>query len=346
MKTFSLTLITLIIVTSFGVAQTTLTNLNNPSPGNVNIYLTCDTANISEGSAGPNRTWNFTSLSFNDSSAVSYVASSSTPYSSQFPTSNIASTTDDSTYSYATASQTNLIINGNAGSGMVIPYTDSQLFMQYPFTFNSSFTDAFSANFVVSGINTFRTGTTAVTGDAWGQINLPNGSFTNALRVKYVTTTRDSSNVGISVIVITNLTSYVWFVPGKKFPVFEIIYSNVTFNGTPFGSYKTVNYTPNNIPIGISNISTETPSRYNLSQNYPNPFNPVTNLEFEISKFGLVSLKIYDMIGKEIANLISTNLSPGKYNYNFDASDLASGIYFYTLKVNEFSVTKKMNLVK
>ncbi len=104
--------------------------------------------------------------------------------------------------------------------------------------------------------------------------------------------------------------------------------------------------------IGINQISSIVPDKFTLSQNYPNPFNPTTNLEFGIpasqgeSKLGFVSLKVYDVLGKEVASLVNGNLNPGIYKYDFDASGLTSGIYFYTLKVNEFSETKRMMLLK
>ena len=101
-----------------------------------------------------------------------------------------------------------------------------------------------------------------------------------------------------------------------------------------------------NSTIGVTTISTEIPVEYSLSQNYPNPFNPVTNLEFGISNYEFVSLKIYDNLGKEIATLVYGNLKPGTYKYNFDASVLTSGIYFYKLETGNFSATRKMLLVK
>ncbi|MBS1550567.1 MAG: S8 family peptidase [Bacteroidetes bacterium] len=98
---------------------------------------------------------------------------------------------------------------------------------------------------------------------------------------------------------------------------------------------------------GISgSLNTEIPGEYSLSQNYPNPFNPVTNVEFVIPKFGLVSLKIYDILGKEVATLVNENLQPGTYKYNFDASNLASGVYFYRIKAGDFIQTKSMMLLK
>ena len=92
--------------------------------------------------------------------------------------------------------------------------------------------------------------------------------------------------------------------------------------------------------------SNEVPSNFSLSQNYPNPFNPTTNIKFAVSKAGLVSLKVYDLSGKEITTLVNENMSVGTYEYKFNASNLSSGIYFYTLSANGFTETKKMMLIK
>jgi hypothetical protein len=88
------------------------------------------------------------------------------------------------------------------------------------------------------------------------------------------------------------------------------------------------------------------PLQYRLEQNYPNPFNPVTNLEFSISKTGFVSLKIYDILGKEIRTLVSEIKQPGIYKIEFDGSSLASGIYFYRMESADFIDTKRMILIK
>jgi len=98
---------------------------------------------------------------------------------------------------------------------------------------------------------------------------------------------------------------------------------------------------------GINQISEIVPDGYHLSQNYPNPFNPVTNFEFGIPKLGFASLKIYDMLGKEVAILVNEKLNPGTYKYNFDASAFPSGAYFYKLVVEGNIIdTKRMALLK
>lgn len=85
---------------------------------------------------------------------------------------------------------------------------------------------------------------------------------------------------------------------------------------------------------------------YKLSQNYPNPFNPVTNIEFQTAEFGLVSLKVYDVLGREIAALVNEEKPAGTYMVNFDAGNLSSGIYFYKMKANETVIVKKMLILK
>ncbi|KUG25451.1 hypothetical protein ASZ90_004727 [hydrocarbon metagenome] len=88
------------------------------------------------------------------------------------------------------------------------------------------------------------------------------------------------------------------------------------------------------------------PVEYNLSQNYPNPFNPSTTLSFSIPKQTYVSLKVYDVLGKEVTELVNEEKSAGNYKIDFDASNLSSGIYIYTLKSNEFIKARKMMLIK
>ena len=88
------------------------------------------------------------------------------------------------------------------------------------------------------------------------------------------------------------------------------------------------------------------PDHFALLQNYPNPFNPSTKIRFQIAETGMVSLKVYDILGKKVATLVNEQLKPGIYNTKFDASALASGIYFYKLKAGSFVETKKMLLIK
>ncbi|MCX6157809.1 MAG: T9SS type A sorting domain-containing protein [Ignavibacteriae bacterium] len=98
--------------------------------------------------------------------------------------------------------------------------------------------------------------------------------------------------------------------------------------------------------VGIQGNNEEVPAVYSLSQNFPNPFNPVTKINYNLSKKGFVSLKVYDILGKEVATLVNESMSAGKYSVSFDASNFSSGVYFYKLEINGFSDIRKMLLVK
>lgn len=97
---------------------------------------------------------------------------------------------------------------------------------------------------------------------------------------------------------------------------------------------------------GIQQNHNKVPDRYLLSQNYPNPFNPVTNIKFEIPKSEFVNIKVFDIVGKEVKELVNQNLSPGEYKVDFNGSEIESGIYFYRINAGEFAETRKMMLVK
>jgi len=95
----------------------------------------------------------------------------------------------------------------------------------------------------------------------------------------------------------------------------------------------------NEVGIGI-------PENYSLSQNYPNPFNPSTKISYELPMDGMVSLRLFDMAGREVASIVNEVQNAGYYTVNFNASSLSSGVYFYTISSNNFIATKKLMLVK
>jgi hypothetical protein len=96
----------------------------------------------------------------------------------------------------------------------------------------------------------------------------------------------------------------------------------------------------------ILEINFKSPTIFSLEQNYPNPFNPITLINYSIKKSGFVLLKIYDVLGNEVADLVNGNKSAGYYSVEFNAAYLPSGIYFYTLTSGNYSATKKFLLLK
>jgi hypothetical protein len=100
------------------------------------------------------------------------------------------------------------------------------------------------------------------------------------------------------------------------------------------------------IVTGITHNGNEIPKTYSLSQNYPNPFNPSTDIKFSIPKNSAVKLTVFDITGKEVAVLVDGQLNAGIYKYNFDASNIATGVYFYKVEADGFTDVKKMMLIK
>ncbi len=88
------------------------------------------------------------------------------------------------------------------------------------------------------------------------------------------------------------------------------------------------------------------PIRFELSQNYPNPFNPITTIKFAVAKESNVNLNIYNVLGELVSTLVNEELKAGYYEYDFNASILASGVYLYRISAGDFVETKKMVLLK
>jgi hypothetical protein len=179
---------------------------------------------------------------------------------------------------------------------------------------------------------------------------------------------------GTGVQYITFNTPYLW--NGTSNLLIEVCYNNASHSqystvkstavsGMTYGRYQdltsgdgcvdittgsVISYRPNvcffSLIDEINNFPGNQPVKYSLSQNFPNPFNPVTKINYSIPKSGFVLLKVFDILGREIANLVSENKTSGYYSIDFNASDLTSGVYFYKLTSGTYSEVKKMTVIK
>ncbi|MCX6163611.1 MAG: T9SS type A sorting domain-containing protein, partial [Ignavibacteriae bacterium] len=201
--------------------------------------------------------------------------------------------------------------------------------------------------------------------DVWFMYSTNSGSnWVAPVKINPVTPIRDWSYPSLSLVndytggnYYANLLMLADSIPGS--------YVNFSSNGQSFAKFMFARI--NLSPISVNNISSEIPKEYQLYQNYPNPFNPSTIIKFQIPKLSspnannlssphalggdLVTLKIYDILGKEIATLVNEKLSPGTYEIPFSISQfsdnqLSSGIYFYKLETENFTDVKRMVLIK
>lgn len=141
----------------------------------------------------------------------------------------------------------------------------------------------------------------------------------------------------------------IWIAPGNWI-VQDIIpgqyIDNLTFLGIPpFSLPGLETKLTNDIVVSISDDEAK-PESFALYQNYPNPFNPLTSIEYRVGSMEYVTLKVFDVLGNEVAIFVNEEKPAGTYEINFDASKLSSGVYFYQLQAGSFVETKKMLLLK
>lgn len=157
---------------------------------------------------------------------------------------------------------------------------------------------------------------------------------------------KQSTNSGVTWGADTRLTnnSFNSYQPSIGFSgqVLQVLWED-TRDGNSEIYYKR---NPTGNPVGITTLNNELPGKFSLFQNYPNPFNPVTNIVFSIPNAGFTKLVIYDALGREIESLVNSDLNPGTYKAQWDASKINSGVYFYRLYSGSYSETKKMMLIK
>jgi len=122
----------------------------------------------------------------------------------------------------------------------------------------------------------------------------------------------------------------------------EVYLKNIAgFDTTIVWSFKI------NAPIvSVKNSENKIKYEYELKQNYPNPFNPTTNISFSIKNPGNVKIILYDASGREIKTILNNYMQVGTYTITFDASSLSSGSYFYQIITNDFTQTRKMQVIK
>lgn len=139
------------------------------------------------------------------------------------------------------------------------------------------------------------------------------------------------------------------FVNGKGTTTEKTSYSFVDKNPVVGKSYyrlKQIDFDGTSKIYNSVEVDFENVREYSLAQNYPNPFNPVTEINFSLANSGYVTIKIYNILGSEVATLVDGFMESGKHNVKFDAQDFTSGVYFYTIKADNFTSTRKMMLMK
>ncbi|MCH7972327.1 MAG: T9SS type A sorting domain-containing protein [Bacteroidetes bacterium] len=210
-----------------------------------------------------------------------------------------------------------------------------------------SFTDANNGT-VVGG-----SGTILRTTDGGTTWVIQTSGTTEALFAVSFTDANNGIAVGVSGTILRTTdggTTWVIQTSGTTNTLLGVYFTDVN-TGTAVGSAGTILRYSGNV-TAIEDSKTISPTKFILMQNYPNPFNPSTTIQYTISSEQFVTLKIYDLLGKEVATLVNERKSIGSYRINFDGSRLTSGVYFYRLQVytpgraGSFTQTKKFVLLR
>ncbi|MCH8903606.1 MAG: T9SS type A sorting domain-containing protein [Bacteroidetes bacterium] len=307
-------------------AQVTLTGANtNPVIGETYMLHSADTAGLTEGSAGANITWDFSNITSTATFSYSWVDASTTPKASSFMNADVANLSSGF-YDYYSANSTAYSREGVvSATQVVIPYSDPEKILEFPFTYNSTFTDSLRASFF-SGVAFERHGIITVTADAHGDLIMPYGTITDVLRIKIVEDYQDDF-MG-SPLFLYDTEVYMWYKPGTHWPIIAL--STIWINGVPtfYASYYDLN---------ISDIEDLT---LNNSINvYPNPSNGLINLRIN-SIFGDIEVIVTDACGKTVFQNVYSDVS--RSVQTIDLMGIPSGMYILTLKNEEYTQVKKL----
>lgn len=164
-------------------------------------------------------------------------------------------------------------------------------------------------------------------------------------------TSTETNNAGFKIERSTNGSDYeeIFFVGGNGTTTNRNVYSYLdesVRSGVYYYRLKQIDYDGSFEYLNVAAVDLGMPGGFLLEQNYPNPFNPKTIINYQISKEGLVTLKLYDVLGNEIKTLINDQKSSGNYSVELDASELPSGIYYFQLVAGSYSSTKKLIVLK
>ncbi len=199
-------------------------------------------------------------------------------------------------------------------------------------------TDAPTVDVVARGVATLVNN--AAYGDITPYIAVPPAAYTLDVKDSSATTT------------VVSFTADLSGLANGAAIVFASGFLNPTANqgGPAFGLFAAL---PNGTVVqfpsaatSVTELSDAVPSAFVLGQNYPNPFNPSTNINYMLAVAGMVNLKVYDLLGREVATLVQAQQQPGSYTVNFDAANLTSGVYLYSLETENFKSVKRMVLMK
>lgn len=327
----------------------------NPIRGDRFIINNCDTSGVTPGPSGTGQVWDFSWLNITGSDTVSADPTVWTPHAALFPSANIAlvpitmSSTSVSIYDIATTtkfSQDGVYYNS---SSQYATYTDPMDLLQYPFEYNSSFTDSYAGSVLFFGtIPAAESGSAFVQADAWGALTLPGltsssapVTYTSTLRVHSTQTYTDHANLfGLDTIVHYSLESYTWYSPGYHNALLTIATGTPTGSSAGIASFKTVTYSAFEDSTHEAVVAVKTGASLAI---FPNPSNGIINIQYHTETAGQVRISLIDVLGREVS-VISDRSTTGDQHVSYTTANIAKGLYFIRFQSAEQTITRKIEV--
>ncbi len=314
-------------------AQSTITAANfTPHPGeNFLVHLfPYQTAGI----GGAGLIWDFSGVSPTGTANMNHVDPAATPSSASFPDATV-SISQGSAYSYFEGTSSGYFYDGVVASGNLIPYSDAEKMMTFPFTYLDTYSDNFGAVFT-SGVTITRAGTVNVTADAYGTLILPYGTLNNVIRVKVIESYTDSYTVTVPVVLTYASTIYYWYKADTHYPVLSI--SSLDQDGT---LYQGATYLDQ---AHISAVEENITNAIHLNV-FPNPTNGLSVISFELTQPEKVQLAVYDNLGQLVEMIEQNQLGAGNQRYELNTANYASGLYTLKVLVGDKAGMKKISVL-
>ena len=302
-------------------AQPTLNHPGNTPQIGDQVYLQyVDHSGLNPGSAGAGVSWDFGTLTNEDLLMVEVVDPTTTPYSGDFPGADMAFSTGGVAFSYNQADNSGMYLLGfGADTGEVVilnVFTDIETMITYPFTYNSSFTDDYNGGFTSMGVEIRQSGNVTTTGDAYGTITLPTGTFNNVLRTKTERLQVDSMFLGTKFLqaTVTNDILYNWYTSSGTTPLFSL---QTNESGTPISAYYGDEATGLDNDLSITNM-----------QVYPNPATDNIMVSFYNNSDAEVNISLVNQLGQSVLSLNNLHAESGMNQEQVDLSGIPAGIYY------------------
>jgi len=302
-------------------------------------------SSIDIGSPGGGNNWDFTNLQSNLMLTLESIDPATSPYINDFPTANIcnysSSTLGGNLSEIWTYSKLNgqFDVLGNAIESSALPgfitqikYDPYRRQYEHPLTIISQWSHSYTQTILINGtpLNSSNVSISTVV-DAYGTMTIPGGASYEALRIR-----EELTIVGMTTVNYSFLSKQGAQVNVNAIDANPPNSGSIAVDGTTYYDGLTTS---------VEQIS-GLPNDYSLSQNYPNPFNPTTNIEYSIPEASFVELKVYDVLGNEVATLVNEQQSAGVYRADFTGDGFASGLYIARITAGNFTNTIKMTLMK